>query len=269
MPPDYLFKYTPLRAPSDEKRQKQLDDLLLAPHLWFAAPESFNDPMDCRPGFAFDGGTPEEREKFRQTVIKAKVKHDHPDAQGDHCRNLLEEYARQYPQFDESLCRMGHALLSKDLQNTVGVLCLSENDRDPVMFYHYAAGHTGMCLKFRSLDFFAFAEPVQYGMDYPVVDFFDDTDKQSQFERIFLTKYQGWEYEHEWRVINFRKDPAKRLTAYPIELLEGVIFGRLMSPEDRDYATNLLKQRGSPVTLYEAKLNDRHFLLDITMLGTI
>lgn len=274
MPPDYLYKYTPLRAPLDEKcqkdeeRQKQLDALLLTANLWFAAPESFNDPMDCKPGFTFNGGTSEQREKFRQTVIKAKLRHDYPSAQGEELKRLRQECEKQYPQFDETLCQLAHELLPKDLQNLVGVLCLSECERDPVMFYHYAAGHTGMCLKFRSLDLFAHAQPVQYSLDYPIVEFFDDTDNEKQYERIFLTKYRGWKYEREWRVINFYQDASARLTPYPIGLLEGVIFGYLMPPEDRDYAIGLLRKRGNPVMLYEAKLSNRHYLLDVTPIGT-
>lgn len=269
MPPDYLYKYTPLRDSSDEQRQKRLDALLKNPQLWFSAPASFNDPMDCKPGFRFDGGTTEEREKFRRTVIRAKLKHDNLDVKGDQAISLLQEYSERYPTFNEELCELGHTLLSKDLQNVVGVLCLSECERDPVMFYHYGDGHKGMCLKFRTLDFFEHAEPVQYGLDYPVVDYFDDKDNLRQFERIFLTKYRGWGYEHEWRVINFQQDQAQRLTSYPVQLLEGVIFGYLMSQEDRDYAMRLLQQRGSPVTLHEAKVSDEHYLLDIASLGGI
>jgi Protein of unknown function (DUF2971) len=269
MPPDYLYKYTPLRAPTDEQRQRKLDALLLTPKLWFSAPASFNDPMDCKPGFTFEGGTPQLHEEFRRTVILRKIREDHPNILGDQIGALIPEYTNQYSHFNESLCRLGHTLLSKDFRNNVGVLCLSECERDPVMFNHYGDGHRGMCLKFRSLNFFAHAEPVQYGMDYPVVNYFDDANKVKQFGKIFLAKYLGWKYEQEWRIVNFEQDPTQRLTSYPTELLEGVIFGYLMPQHDRDYATDLLRRRGGNVMLYEAKVNDRHYLLDIELLESL
>jgi hypothetical protein len=68
-------------------------------------------------------------------------------------------------------------------------------------------------------------------------------------------------------VVNTSQHPDQRLTEYPVELLEGVIFGYLMPQADRDYAISLLEQRGSPVTLYEAKISREQYLLDIVQLG--
>jgi hypothetical protein len=263
VPPDYLFKYMPLRDPSDQTRDKRLAALLTNSQLWFSSPADFNDPMDCKPRFRFDGGTPQKIEEFRRTAIAAMVQHDCPNATLEERRARVLEYVKMYPTVDEAFFERAHTVLSADLQRLVGVLCLSECERDPVMFYHYGDKHRGMCLKFRSGAFFEHAEPVEYSADFPVIDFFDERDHEAQFKRIFLTKYDGWKYEREHRVVNFTQDPDGRLTDYPSELLEGVIFGYLMPQEDRDYATELLKQRGSPVTLYEATLGREQYLLDI------
>ncbi|CAL8474777.1 protein of unknown function [Caballeronia sp. S22] len=133
------------------------------------------------------------------------------------------------------------------------------------MFYHYGDRHAGMCLKFRTGDFLAGVERVNYGEDYPVVDFFDDSNHEEQFEKIFLTKYKGWEYEHEWRYIaaNLDLESTQRLRDYSPELLSGVIFGYKMSQDDRDRAIDLLNKRASKVDLFEAKLDRNHYLLDI------
>jgi hypothetical protein len=271
VPPDYLFKYTPLHDPFDrsERRQAQLDALLTSNSLWFAAPATFNDPMDCQPRYTFDGGTPEEREEFRRNTLKLLVVFNHPDAQSSQRLEFFKQYNEKYPAFNQEFYEVSHAILTNTLKNRVGVLCLSECERDPVMFYHYADRHKGMCLMFRADAFFKRAEPVQYGADYPVVDFFDDSDNPAQFEKIFLKKYEGWKYEREHRVINFNQNKFSRLTSYPIELLEGVIFGYLMPQQDRDYATSLIKQRGSAVNIYEAKVSNEHYLMDIESVESI
>lgn len=267
MPPDHLYKYTLLRAPSEEQ-QPRFDALLTSPRLWFAAPSSFNDPMDCKPRFQLEGGSPGDREKFRRHTVMHMVKQEHPHARGDELIELVAGCLRKHPVIDPQFLEIAQSVLSNKVRN-VGVLCLSECERDPVMFYHYGDKHHGMCLKFRSNDFFTHADAVQYGMDYPVVEFFDDEDNQGQFEKIFLTKYQGWSYEHEWRIVDFEQDPALRLRTYPSELLEGVIFGYKMPQEDRDRAIYLLRQRGHPVKLYEAKVNEAHYLLDIVPCGDV
>ncbi|SIO67979.1 Protein of unknown function [Burkholderia sp. GAS332] len=263
--PEYLYKYTPLRAPPDKPgRQQQLDALLTTPQLWLAAPSSFNDPMDCKPGFRFSGGTPEAREKFRRVTIIRMVKRDHPQAKGDELISLVADYSRKRQDIDSRFEEEADLALSAALQS-IGVLCLSERHRDPVMFYHYGDRHSGMCLKFRIGDFLAGVERVKYGENYPVVEFFDDLDHEEQFEKIFLTKYKSWEYEHEWRYVaaNLDLENPQRLRDYPAELLSGVTFGYKMPQDDRDYAVDLLCKRGSKVELFEAKLDRNHYLLDI------
>ncbi|MGX7004877.1 DUF2971 domain-containing protein [Caballeronia sp. KNU42] len=276
MPPDYLYKYTALQAPTEGTctrgfrarlaRQPRFDALLSSHQVWFAAPSSFNDPMDCKPRFRFEGGSNEELERFRRNTIMHMVKQDHPHSSGDELVNIVAEYLTSYPRADAGFLALAHLVMERELRN-VGVLCLSECGCDPVMFYHYGDQHRGMCLKFRSIDFFAHAEPVRYSMDYPVVDFFDDEDLQEQFTKIFFTKYQGWSYEHEWRVVDFDQDPARRLRNYSSELLEGVIFGYQMPQVDRARAIELLQQRRHPVKLFTAKVNEAHYLLDIVPCG--
>ncbi|TDN62327.1 DUF2971 domain-containing protein [Paraburkholderia sp. BL10I2N1] len=267
MPPDYLYKYTPLRDRTDEMLDKRYAALLTDSQLWFSAPSSFNDPMDCKPVFRFGGATPKEQQGFRETVLKGLAMRDFPDVHGQEFITCYGEYQQQYPAFNDELCEIGHQLLSSDLRSRlVGVLCLSECERDPVMFYHYGDKHKGMCLKFRTLDFFEHANPVDYRAMYPVVNYFDSTDNEAQYGTIFLTKYEGWEYEHEYRIVNFDQHRSPRLTSYPPELLEGVIFGYLMPQEDRDYARGLLEKRGTPVTLYEAKIGREQYLMDIVQI---
>ncbi|WP_148654561.1 DUF2971 domain-containing protein [Paraburkholderia caribensis] len=270
MPPDYLYKYTPLRDAADAKRNERFANLLTDSALWFTAPVDFNDPMDCRPVFRFEGGTPEERDEFRHTVFRSLVSRNFPSLRGKELKARYRAYEKQYPSLTEEVCAIGHKALAADIRDRlVGVLCLSECERDPVMYYHYADKHKGMCLKFKALDFFQHAELVEYSSTYPVVDYFDSSNNEQQFRKIFLTKYEGWRYEHEYRVVNFHQNPKERSAKYPRILLEGVIFGYLMPNADRDYAKGLLEQRGSLVTLYEAKVSSERYLMDIVPLEQI
>ncbi|MFM0441096.1 hypothetical protein PQQ84_31940 [Paraburkholderia strydomiana] len=96
MPPDYLYKYTPLRNRTDETVNKRYAALLTDSQLWFSAPCSFNDPMDCKPIFRFEGATPKEQQRFREAVLKGLAMRDLPDVVGREFMNCYGEYQHHW-----------------------------------------------------------------------------------------------------------------------------------------------------------------------------
>jgi hypothetical protein len=76
-----------------------------------------------------------------------------------------------------------------------------------------------------------------------------------------LTKAIEWEYEEEWRIIDYDNGPGEKV--FPDELLVGVILGVRMPSATREYIVNLLKQRRSPVKIYEGTLSKSSYSLEI------
>jgi hypothetical protein len=82
------------------------------------------------------------------------------------------------------------------LAEDYGLLCFSEDWTDPVLWTHYAARHTGICL--------GFDVPIDLAMK---VDYQEDRlkvdggvlDKELR-KKLLRTKYVSWKYENEWRV---------------------------------------------------------------------
>jgi len=112
------------------------------------------------------------------------------------------------------------------------------------MWSHYAADHSGYCLEFEATDntqFFSAAQQVKYATKFPVVDIFT-TPTEEQLDRIFLTKFQGWSYEREWRIVDIKSGPGPR--EYPRELLRSVIFGLKMPEAEREMIRAWVKKRG-------------------------
>jgi len=127
------------------------------------------------------------------------------------------------------------------------------------MWSHYAENHRGYCLEFEATDhtpFFGAAQQVKYDADFPVVDFFN-TPKEEQVDLIFLTKFVGWSYEEEWRIVDHEAGPSIR--EYPPELLRGVIFGLRMPEADRAKVRTWVKKRGHAVKFFEVQRHDRQF----------
>jgi hypothetical protein len=127
----------------------------------------------------------------------------------------------------------------------------------------HATNHEGYCLAFEATDnttVFGEAQKVRYSETYPQVDFFNTPNKE-QVEPIFLTKHSGWEYEQEWRIIDFQIGPGLR--EYPPELLKGVIFGLRMPDAHRNRIRSWVAQRTHPVKFARAVRSDRRFSIEI------
>ena len=145
----------------------------------------------------------------------------------------------------------------------VGLFCLSEVRDSILMWSHYAQDHFGYCLEFAAEDheyMFGAAQPVSYCDDYPVVEFYN-TPIDRQVQLIFLTKYRGWAYEREWRVIDTKGGSG--LHSYPPILLTGVIFGLRMPESQRKHIRSWVKNRGHAVRFYECTQDDRRFAIEI------
>jgi hypothetical protein len=94
----------------------------------------------------------------------------------------------------------------------VGVVCLTENPLDMLMWAHYGESHKGFVAEFgpsedeartplglqRWGSAFGPAAKVEYRPEHP--DLRLDT---SNMEEVLLTKHLCWKYEEEWRVMQF------------------------------------------------------------------
>ncbi|WP_228875190.1 hypothetical protein [Paraburkholderia saeva] len=108
--------------------------------------------------------------------------------------------------------------------------------------------------------FFGEAQQVHYADEYPVVDFFR-TPHAEQADLIFLTKFSGWSYEAEYRIIDHTNGPG--LHEYPAELLRSVTFGFRMPEIDRARIKDWVGRRGCDVQFFEAIRDDRRFRIDV------
>lgn len=91
--------------------------------------------------------------------------------------------------------------------------CFSASPDSPVMFAHYASGHTGLCLTYEvdPKDFF----PVAYRDEIPTVGIFGHDPKEIVRARL-CTKHSDWAYEREHRLVLYERDPPlEARTSFP------------------------------------------------------
>lgn len=251
MPIEALYKYGTLGEYSES--------LFASPNIWFSSPAALNDPFECRPWFTFDGSERQFLEVFGRIVHKHFPKY-RPEEVAAEAGRLYAQGKHKDPKFldpfREDVVRM--------LSDRIGLCCLSKSNTNILMWSHYARDHTGFCLDFDASDhtpFFGEAQEVQYATDFPVVDFFN-TPHDVQVDLIFLTKFVGWQYEEECRIIDHQSGPG--LHSYPVELLKSVTFGLRMPEDDKQKIRGWLAKRGTKVKLFQASIHHKEFKIVAT-----
>ena len=249
--PQFLYRYRHLEG----KHREWTKRIFTKSVLHFASPLTFNDPFDCKV-------------HFRSSVPKLGLKRKYGNLVKKYMPNLNRAQRRTIAAIDVRAADIDEFLtkVTKGLQNSVngvGVLSLSATDRNVLLWSHYAAGHSGLCLQFvatKCTPFFGQALQVDYPPNYAEVDLLKDS--QDQLIKTFLlTKAIDWKYEEEWRIIHHNGGPGDK--AFPEDLLVGVIFGARMEPEDQKVVKMWLDGRNEPVQLSKASVDPGTFSLKI------
>ena len=157
----------------------------------------------------------------------------------------------------------GKKTVLEQREKNVGMCCFSEYPDNILMWSHYANNHTGICLKFfnNSNAFFKYAQKVHYSRKYPKKNYFSVNDN-NYYKYSLLTKAVQWKYEKEWRLIITEREKHKKYI-FPIELLDGIIFGCNANQDNCNTVKNWAIKAGFMGKYYQAIPNKSNFQLDI------
>ncbi|VBB06730.1 Hypothetical protein LUCI_1966 [Lucifera butyrica] len=249
--PPKLYKYCPWND--------YAKDILLENRVYFNSAESFNDPFDGNVVLAdMDGAMEKWLERFKRAfaaVHNRNLTEEEQRAIGDTLAKMSLRERKQY--FEKNIVDV--------LRKAMGICCFSAENRNIVMWSHYADNHKGICLEFNHSNSGGFgASKVSYYAEYPSLNYISASDAELSINR-FCIKAVDWQYEQEYRVIMPNKAKAK--IPFPPELLVGVIAGCCMPDEKLAELIGLLENRLLPITLYKARKKEREFGLDIARVG--
>ena len=246
----FLYRYRHLHGQHREWTRRIFTDSL----LHFANPSTFNDPFDCkihyRPSFSV-------AELKRQHLKRIKKRMPALNRKRRRAKTAHDIRSMQPEKFLSNMTSRIQASV-----NGVGVLSLSATDRNILLWSHYAAGHTGLCLKFEATDqtpFFSRALPINYMPSHPEIGILSLPDKQ--VDAFLLTKAIDWGYEEEYRIIDHVSGAGDKI--FPSEHLVGVIFGARMTPDDKEAVAEWLSIRKSRIELFDASVAPGTFSLEI------
>ncbi|MEB7605827.1 DUF2971 domain-containing protein [Enterobacter kobei] len=281
--PTHLYKYKSFSVDSL--------DLLVSDKLYFANPNSFNDPLDCNPSVRDNMHDVDALKKILKRLIidntkkelteaASKINYNGPrtlqkiESLGEHeAAQVLSGIDDFLVIFDDDIIFVLNdmlALIKKNLMTnyTSGVLSLAENYDCPLMWSHYADQHKGFCIGYDLSDnVFHDIHALNYGgsrfiTTQQIYDMLFDSNesvrksaKKAIDEVVLLSKAPQWSYEKEHRVIleqGLQENPFR---------LSDVTFGLRFKDSVKYSVMKALEGRNGGLAFYEMVLNNHSFEL--------
>lgn len=262
-PPPHLYKYRAL-TPETEARVQAIFE---RQELWFAPPETFNDPFEARFDLYADASR-EAKERFLSDILAADHP-GHPHIARARAREAFDYGADLFPVVERSI----RENLGASARRDPAVLSLCARCDHVLLWSHYADSHRGICLGFRtdrSDSLFSHALPVKYRPDFPRVSLYESTPDE-RFYAACLTKADVWSYEEEWRVVAM-PPPFYRsagLFRFPPDALAKVVLGALIADECRAKVLEWVQAYPSAIEVAQAQLLPNQYGLSIETLGAV
>jgi len=242
--------------------------------LYFSTPASFNDPFECqistRLSEEFGLSKMEKLKNLTRAYLQQEMTGNF-DAMFSYIRESNPELINDleyiiYKAFEYTLLRESYSesesLLKRELFRDTGILCLTSERDNILMWSHYANNHEGMCLeldaeKLRSL---GKIQDVNYVPAFQEVDSIEDS---------MVMKLDCWSYEKEKRIIKHKWVTDAEPTNPGLHkmlpgTITGIIFG-CKTPYDTVHKyTGIARKYHPNIRIYAAERVKSNFKLEIT-----
>lgn len=154
-------------------------------------------------------------------------------------------------------------LYVQGLKGKSGILCFSRNWDNLLLWSHYAASHTGLCLGFDIPD--EYCLDVHYQPNLLQINSPEDVN-EDLVTRMLRTKHESWSYEQEVRLFIGIHDPPDQNGLWWADfgdavVLKEVIIGAQCSPPVSETVVQALKPYGDSVKCSWAGMRTDAFLL--------
>lgn len=247
-----IYKYTP-----HNKCHKY--DIIKKQELWFANIDSLNDPLDSNLA-------------YRQEYSKDEIK------------EYWEKFLQNKPAWNiqEALSKWGDSESFVAQQNRsfeatksqIGVLCMSKNPKNILMWAHYANRHQGIVYEFDA-DLFGFSKNKDitnnphhivypYHREYGVLSYTKESDDKRWWElvKLLITKARDWECEEEVRFFDFSNKGNGIARKFNPDCLKSIIFGAKTPPDEIGTMIDCCKKNGlNHIRFYKAEFAEGRFEL--------
>jgi hypothetical protein len=139
-----------------------------------------------------------------------------------------------------------------EIMNETAVYSLTTDPANILMWSHYAESHAGVCIRLKGVPLFRqflTGHWITYEDERPCVRIGAETE-ESLLRKILFTKARRWDYEEEWRLVQYRGRPGVRVLNP--DILDGVILGARIDSADEDAVRSAIAEAASKIELFKA-----------------
>jgi len=243
--PEKLYKFRSLVGDSG----RHVGRTLFEGEVYFGSSRRFNDPFECLPAYVLEGTAAQKTQYFKPFVSEVK------DVPQEHVHELSAHLASQ----PDTLNMQKLQDTFKSQMDAFPMHCLSAVADNVLMWSHYAAEHSGVCLEFDGkCPIFEEATAVTYSSERVRINVIDD---KYISRDVLLTKSLDWHYEQEWRLIEVGTSPGVRI--WPPAALSAIILGARISEADRARVMAWVTRRSPKIAVRQASMSTKRFKVDI------
>lgn len=210
--------------------------------LYIASPRSFEDIKDCNVPERF----PKKQKLYSFFLEKSRI--DHPTWTRMAHRRFATYWSTHSPLANPQRLQTLLEKFNNEFNNRFGVLSMTTNAQNDVMWNKYANEYRGFCVGYDTEMLFKYVGgggPVQYVDDLPTIDFVKDDFTTKHVKNIFY-KERKWEFEQEYRLHKMWPQEAsteQRNIIIPESCIVEIILGKLMPPKSKDEIKKIAKNK--------------------------
>jgi hypothetical protein len=149
-----------------------------------------------------------------------------------------------------------------EIDKTFGILSLTINPFNYLMWSHYGNCHNGFCLGFDEAILSETVDgslgPVHYDSDVPKLKLFGDA--YDFHIKQLATKSTVWSYEHEFRII--KSNAARKTIIYPKEMIKEIFLGCKLPFAEKNKIIDFVKANNIDCKVLELQLDKTTFRLN-------
>lgn len=258
-----LYKF---RSYHTDDEKKRVQEILVEHKIYFSRASQINDPFDLSPRI---------EPPTREELIAGAERHFRRNKEKSRRRKQTMQHLEscdltEYIDSVTEKCR-------RRIEDQYRIFSLAGNRNHPMLWSHYADGHAGLCIHFRSgkRSIFGAALRVRYETKRPTlpIEVFSGPEREI-FERVLLVKGDFWKYEEEFRWIQF---PDTDWSDVPISFvgqhahfnpgeLAGITVGARMPTSDIAQIHALAAQHDPKLPVWRA-LETETFEFDFEQIG--
>lgn len=232
-----LYKYRDWNNPYHKR-------ILLENRAFFAAPNSFEDIKDCNVPENFP-----PLSKLYDLFLERSKKDNSNYSRAEH-RKYARYWSKHSPLANPTKLK-NEVKIYNDLffNSRFGILSLTANSENDIMWEKYGNMHTGFCIGFNADILFNVVAGgggnVLYVDDLPIIDFIKDDFREKHIKNTFY-KEKKWEFEQEYRLHKTWKrtiSDVERNIEFPINCIVEIILGKNMSEPYKQEIKDIMKSK--------------------------